>query len=384
MLTWLAILLATLYLFDRAWKMATIAHFFRQSPPPEPHDWPRLSLIQPVTASPNDLRAALVLRAQNLYPGTLEQIIVCDAEDAASQAVCREITVQFPAWQPKIVLTQNPGVALKTVKQLAGLGQATGEILCFVDDDILLRPDTLATLVRSLQPGVGATFGLACYTNWCTTWGGLMSAFVNGNVLPNYVSLTYLTEPYTITGHIYALRRTVFEEIGGLTGMAERLDDDHELARRVMRAGLRNCQTPAIYDVDNQLSSMAAFLAQMKRWFVFPREMMLPGASRRQQISTVTISLPNLFPGLLLLVALFHPPAWLPLAACLLAIYTAYIWDEWAYLKRSTPAWGWPLLLVVALVLPFQILFLFLGDSNIYWRGQKIHVKRGGEYEIIN
>jgi ceramide glucosyltransferase len=384
MLTILAILLTSIYFLDRTWKVATIAHFFRQAHPPEPELWPTLSLIQPVTTSPNDLKAVLTRRAQVLYPGKLEQIIVFDAGDGASQALCHDLMEQFPTWRPKIVLATGSAIALKTVKQLAGLEQATSEVICFVDDDILLRPETLPILVRYLQPGIGSTFGLACYTNRQNIWGGLMSAFVNANVLLNYIPITYLTDPYTITGHIYALRRTDFDAIGGLTGMAQRLDDDHELARRVIRGGLLNCQTPAIYDVDNQLSTLTAFLAQMKRWFVFPRETMLPHTSRRQRILTMADSLPNILPGIMLLVALFQPTAWLALAVCLLAFYAAYAWGTYAYLKQPTPLRSWPLLLLVGIILPFLILFLLFGDSTIQWRGQKIHVKRGGECEIIN
>ena len=384
MLISLAIAFAALYMLDRMWKMATIVHFFRHAYPPEPQVRSTLSLIQPVTDSPNDLRAVLALRAQKLYPGKVEQIIIFDAEDTRSQDICRSVMAQFVSWQPKIVLAQDVGIAMKTVKQLAGLERATGEVVCFVDDDILLRPETLPSLVRYLQAGTGATFGLACYTNWQTLWGGLMSAFVNANVLLNYIPVTYLTNPYTITGHIYAMSRTNFDAVGGLTGMAQRLDDDHELARRVMRGGLLNCQTPAIYDVDNHLSTLTAFLAQMKRWFVFPRETMLPGTSLRQQILTMAASLPNLLPGFILLVALVQPAAWLALAVCLLVFYTIYIWSTQAYLKCRTPLWAWPLLLLVAVVLPFLILVLLFSDSTIQWRGQKIHVKRGGEYEIID
>ena len=377
-------MLAALYLLDRAWKALAVAHFFRHPQPPAPESWPSLSLIQPVTAGPNDLRAVLTLRAQNPYPGWMEQIIVCDAQDTGSQALVRELMEEFPAWQPRLVLVDSAqGVALKTIKQLAGLEGAAGEIICFIDDDILLRPETLAVLVRHLQPGVGATFGLACYTNRHTLWGGFMSAFVNAYALLTYIPFTYLSEPYTITGHIYALRRVDFDAIGGLSGMERRLDDDHELARRVRHAGLRNRQTPALYDVDNELPDLPAFLGQMKRWFVFPRQMMLPGTSFRQQFLTLWTGLPNLLPGLLLLIALFQPAGWPALAVCLAAFYLVYFWCERAILKRAAPAWVWLLLLLVALVLPFQALFLLFSDNTVLWRGQRYRVRRGGEYEII-
>jgi ceramide glucosyltransferase len=379
----LAIGFTVLYIIDRIWKVAAIGHFFGQDAPPEPEKWPSLSLIQPVTKSPNDLRAVLAVRAQLRYPGALEQIVVCDAQDTGSQALCQALMAQFPAWRPKLVLAVSHGVALKTAKQLAGLHEASGEILCFIDDDILLRPDTLNILVRHLQSGVGATFGLACYTNWRSVWGGLMSAFVNANALLNYIPLTYLTEPYTITGHLYALKRVDFEVVGGLSGMSERLDDDHELARRVTRAGLRNRQTPAIYNVDNELPDLRAFLEQMKRWFIFPRELMLPGIPLRQQISTFASSLPNLLPGLVGLLALAGGPAWLALLACLVVFYGVYWWGERRFLKETMPVWGWLLLAIVALLLPFQILFLLFSDNVILWRGQRLRVRRDGGYEII-
>ncbi|MCX6081947.1 MAG: glycosyltransferase [Chloroflexi bacterium] len=400
-MSWLAIFALSftiLYVIDRAWKTAAIWHFFEQKPAPQPpQKWPALSLIQPVTVSPNNLRAVLTIRAQLHYPGNLEQIVVCDAQDTASQALCHELMEAFPSWKPKLVLaparpavyagrTAAPGVALKTVKQLAGLELSTGQIVCFIDDDIILRHNTLTILVQYLlQPGIGAVFGLACYTNSRSAWSGLMSAFVNANALLNYIPLTYLSDPYTITGHLYALKRTDFDSIGGLNGMEQRLDDDHELAQRVLQAGLRNLQTPAIYNVDNELPSLNAFLAQMKRWFVFPRELMLPRFPVRQQILTFAASAPNLLPGLVFLLAFGGGlPAWLALAACLLVFYMVYFWGERRILKEIAPARDWFLLLLVALVLPFQIVFLLFSDNAILWRGQRYRVERGGHYEIIN
>jgi ceramide glucosyltransferase len=385
MSSWLAVLAMTctiIYLFDRVWKGIAIWHFFHKSAAQEPEKWPSLSLIQPVTASPNNLKAVLSIRAQNPYPGLLEQIIVCDDQDAASQAICSEVMARFPGWQPKIVQVLSPnGIAMKSVKQIAGLKIATGEILCFIDDDILLRGDTLKILTQYLQPGIGATFGLACYTNWQTIWGSLMSAFVNANALLNYIPITYLTEPYTITGHIYALNHADFDAMGGLNGMEARLDDDHELARRVMRAGLKNRQTPAIYNVDNELT-WHAYLDQMKRWFVFPRECMLPGISHTSQLLTYGISFPNLLPGLVFVFTLFNPHATLALAACLTIFFTVFFCGERNYLKSHAPVWAWPLFLWVALLLPFHVLLLLFSNNSIRWRGQEIIVKPGGEYEI--
>ena len=105
----------------------------------------------------------------------------------------------------------------------------------------------------------GAVFGLAAYTNWSNIPSSLLSAFVNANALLSYLPLTFLAEPYTITGHLYALRREVFAAIGGLDGMEGRFDDDHELARRIQRHRLANVQTSVVYDVDNYLSTIDGY-----------------------------------------------------------------------------------------------------------------------------
>ena len=381
-----AIVLALVYILDRLWKVAAIWSFFSRSSLPEPLEWPALSLIQPVTASPNDLRTVLTSRAQAQYPLPVEHIIVLDGQDAPSQSLCRELMQLFPEWNPNLVLVDAPnGIALKTVKQIAGLQAATGEVLCFIDDDILLRSDTLKILVRYLyQEGIGSTFGLACYTNWRSVWSALMSAFVNANVLLNYIPLTYITEGFIITGHLYAFKRKDFQAINGLSGMEHRLDDDHELARRVVKAGLRNLQTPAIYDVDNELPTLRDFINQMKRWFVFPRELMLPGMRTSAQVVTFIASVPNLVPGLLLALAIFGGwVAGLAAAICLLVFYAVHFWSKERYLKSPLPSAGWLLFPLVAFILPYQIVLSLFSSSTVIWRGQRLRVKRGGEYDVV-
>lgn len=63
-----------------------------------------------------------------------------------------------------------------------------------------------------------------------------MSVFVNANALFSYIPITYLTEPFTVTGHCFALSRETFADVGGFTDLERRVDDDHEIARRVRKA----------------------------------------------------------------------------------------------------------------------------------------------------
>ena len=381
--------LAAIYTADRMLKLAAVAHFFRQPRPAPPAVWPSVTLLQPITRSQHDLRRTLATRCTLVYAAPVQHLLICDRADASSQAICRELMANHPAWPAELILVEPDSgvIASKIAKLSAALPQANSDMLCFVDDDVALRPDALTTLIPyTLQPGVGAAFGLACYTDWATPWSSMMSAFVNANALMSYIPLVYLTEPYTITGHCFALRRSVFEAIGGLRNMQHRIDDDHELARRVRRHGLRCVQTPLIYDVDNRLHSAGQYHAQLNRWFVFPRQAMLPNLTKREQAASFVGSATIFIPPLLGLLALGtrRSVAWRSLALVLGVFAAVYAQCERAFLKRSTPIRRWPLVLATVLATPLHILVTFVTGEQITWRGQRLRVRKGGAFEVVS
>jgi ceramide glucosyltransferase len=377
-----------LYALDRLLRLLALRAFFRRPAPPAPPRWPAVTLIQPVTQASHDLRAALASRARLSYPGPVQHLLVCDAADAGSQATVRELMAAHPSWESTLLTVEPDSGALasKVAKLHAALPHAAGEVLAFVDDDVSLPADALQTLVRHLGvPGVGAAFGLARYTAWETPWSSLMSLFVNAWALPSYVPLSFLTEPYTITGHCFALRRELFEAAGGLAGMAGRIDDDHELARRVRARGLRCAQTPLVYAVENRLASARAYHAQLRRWFIFPRQMMLPQLTSRERAVTAIGSLGNFLPPAAALVALItrRRAAAVSALACLGAFLGFFYYVNKNYLASGPPWRRAPLLLVTALLTPLHMLAASLGDDVVEWRGQRLRVGRGGEFEVL-
>ncbi|NCC32486.1 MAG: glycosyltransferase [Chloroflexia bacterium] len=385
----LAQVLGLLYLLDRLWKILAVVAFFRRPPPPVPVQWPSLTLLCPMTRSPNDLRSVLIARATLAYPGQQACLLICDRADTATQTICAEVMERYRTWSARIVLAepdQGKPMASKIAKLRTALPEAHGEVLCFVDDDILLRPDALRILVPYvMQPTSGAAFGLACYTRWQTLAESLMSGFVNTNALLSYVPLTYLVEPFTVTGHCFALRREVFAAIGGLEGLEGRIDDDHELARRVRRFGLRNVQTPLVYDVDNRLARLRDYHVQMRRWLVIPREAMLPHLNRRERSAMLFGSLGSLLPPLLLLLALMtrRRVPWLCLGSSLGYVAATQALLERAYLGRTMPLRQMLLLPILNWLTPLYVSLLSLGSNTIVWRGQRLRVERGGTYAVI-
>jgi len=382
--------LLILFVLDRLLKLAAILHFFHRRPPPAPDSWPPVTLFQPITCGVSALATSLRARAQLDYPAPIQHLWICDEQDHAAQEQCRALQAEFPHLSAQLLLVEAAGgraVASKIEKLLIALSHATGDVFWFLDDDVAPRSDAARMLTSYLfQPQAGCVFGLGCYTNWRTLWSSLMSAFVNANALLSYVPLTYLTEPFTITGHCFALRREIFEQVGGFDGMAGRIDDDHDLARRVRKLGLRNVQTPVIYDVDNDFASWRAYSKQIKRWFVFPRQAMLPFMSTREQMISLLGNLGQLLPGLLLLLALatWKRSAFGALLANLGLFGAVHLLNEICYEKRRTPLRGWLVLPVVAIFVPLQILWALLSNDEIEWRGQRLRISIGGEMQVMS
>ncbi|MBV9616692.1 MAG: glycosyltransferase [Ktedonobacteraceae bacterium] len=380
--------LATFFALDRLLKLLAVIHFFRRTRPSTIQNWPAVTLFQPITRGASGLPGNLRSRALLDYPANIQHLFICDRSDTYAQEECAALLKEFPSLQAKILVIETPanGIATKTEKLLFALPHATNEVFCFLDDDIALRPHAFRQMLPYLfQPAVGAVFGLACYSNWDTVWSSLMSAFVNGNALLSYVPITYLTEPFTITGHCYALQRTTFEKIGGFTHLEHRIDDDHELARRVRQANLRCVQTPMIYDVDNALPSLRAYMKQMKRWFIFPRQAMLPFMTPQEQGLSFLTSAGQLIPSLLALLTIltFRPSAFRALMATLGIFGAVQMICELCYLRRSTPFKRWPLFPLMAIIGPLQVLWTLLSKEEIEWRGQRLRIRIGGELEIV-
>lgn len=378
--------LAWWYLLDRCWRWLVIRRFFADPQPPAPKPWPSIDLIQPLTHGVFDLAKTLQQRLNLSYAGQLQHYWIVDQADSQILAVCSALQRKHPEQHITIIqVAPDWGQrASKLVKLQAALAQANSEVLWFIDDDVTLPIDGLSQgLPYVFQPQVGAIFGLACYVNWRNLPSALMSNFVNANALPSYIGLAALTEPYTITGHQFALQRHIFEQIGGFSGMQGRIDDDHELARRVQAHDLRNLQTPLIYQVDNYFVNLPAYSQQMQRWFTIPRVLMLPYLSQRDQFVTSMSSLAQPIPTILGLASIRQPKLRPWLLACLLAQLSLHGWQIRRYCQAKAPWWAWPLSMLGTLLDPLLMLWGLLGDDTIVWRGERIRLRRSASAQWL-
>jgi hypothetical protein len=119
---------------------------------------------------------------------------------------------------------------------------------------------------------------------------------------------------------------------------------------------------------------------------VFPRQALLPWLTPRERAVSFVGSMGNLLPSLIGLLALLarRRSALGALGASLGLFGAVYLWCEARYLGRRTPPHGLALLPVVALITPLQIVAALLAGDEVEWRGQRLRVHRGGEYEVLN
>jgi hypothetical protein len=188
----------------------------------------RVSIIVPVCNSPRDLEQSLAALIASSYPHS-EIIVVDDAstDDTRSVAAAHNgVRV--------LQLTKNSGPS--SARNL-GARHATGDILFFVDADVIVAPGAVTRVVQMFEqhPEIAAVFG--SYDDKPRA-EGLVSQY--RNLLHHYVHQHGEVVASTFWGACGAIRRSVFEAIGGFDERRyPRCIEDIELGYRLRRAGHR-------------------------------------------------------------------------------------------------------------------------------------------------
>jgi len=188
----------------------------------------RISIIVPVYNNLKDLRECLSALIASDCPGS--EIIVVDdgsTDDTASVAVQLGVRV--------LRLAKNSGVA---AARNHGASHARGEILFFVDADVVVAPGAVNRVMKVFEdnPDLAAVFG--SYDSRPRV-RDIVSQY--RNLLPHFVHQTGNPEASTFWAGCGAIRRSVFEEIGGFDEKRFRRPsiEDIELGYRLRRAGHR-------------------------------------------------------------------------------------------------------------------------------------------------
>ena len=179
-----------------------------------------------------------------------------------------------------------------------GFLHARGEVVVLVNDDIEpITPDWLATLVAPLaEPDVGMTGAKLLYEDGSIQHGGHVHArrgayprpalawrHAPGDTVGGLNSLHVDRETSGVTAACAALRREVFEQVGGLTEDLPFNYNDVDLAMKIQRCGYRVLwlAEPVLFHFESKsrpVEAPAVFEREFvrRRWGTFPTEPFLP------------------------------------------------------------------------------------------------------------
>lgn len=190
---------------------------------------PWMSVVVPVYNGGNDfVRCVDALRLSTGIPATSWELIIAD--DGSTDGSVRRAR----ATGDRVVPSPRPRGGPAAARN-AGAAVARGEILLFVDADVLVTPDTLREVLAAFAaaPSVAALFG--SYDDHPAA-SNFLSQYKN--LFHHYVHQTSSAEATTFWAGCGAVRRTAFWEVGGFDPRYDRpCIEDIEFGYRLTRSG---------------------------------------------------------------------------------------------------------------------------------------------------
>jgi ceramide glucosyltransferase len=222
------------------------------------------------------------------------------------------------------------------------------------------------------QEGVGLSFGIPYYVNYSNLWSSLVSSFVNAQSLLTYIPYLYFSQPLTINGMFFVIKKKVLQHIGGFDGLETQLCDDVAIAERVRRYGLELKQTSVRHAISTTVVSGQVFHQLLLRWLIFPKVSLLPNFLLQHVfVFMITVFFPVFLPVLMILATIFRPEIWLLTSAYWVLLLCIFWRLNRKFLYQAGRLLG---MIGVQLIVPWYVLLALLHKNQITWRGKRIEV----------
>ncbi len=214
-------------------------------------DPPEVSVVVPTRDRPESLRRSLDAILDSSYPSDRFEVVVAD--NAPTDSRTRDLVEQAYEGRVAYVLAPRPGSASA---RNDGAARASGELVAFTDDDVVVDRNWLVELVT----GFRVASGVACVTGLVVpseieTWGQALFEEYGGFTKGLRPRVRDMGEhrpddplfPFNAAGHVgsgnnVAFRRSTLLELGGYdpdlgNGTPARAAEDWELFLRILRRG---------------------------------------------------------------------------------------------------------------------------------------------------
>jgi hypothetical protein len=193
--------------------------------PPEPTEWPGVSVVIPAFRERQVIAAKVENSLQNRYPGQVEAIVV--AEDPETAEAARQT--------PALVVGEGERHGKAEALNI-GVRTARMPIVILTDANAMIEPGGFEKLVRWLDnPAIGAAVG----EKWINATGGESCYWTFESWLKRRENRTGTT--IGVSGELIALRRDEYVELPGDLAV-----DDLWLALDVVESGRRIVYEPGV------------------------------------------------------------------------------------------------------------------------------------------
>lgn len=221
---------------------------------------PRVSLVVPYFDAPQDLSRLLAAVAVQTYPHHLLDVVIADDGSPSPPAVDPLIGAGIPV---TVVRQEDLGFRAAAARNL-GVAASAGEVLCFLDQDVVPEPGYVERLTRlcALLPDA-LVVGHRRHADLAGWGDDAITAWLSGSgPAPEAVGdPAWLTDAYRRTGNllraddagfrfvisaVMACSRALFDELGGFDEtFTEYGGEDWEFAYRAANAGAVLAHEPA-------------------------------------------------------------------------------------------------------------------------------------------
>lgn len=213
-------------------------------PGPPPGPLPRLSICIPARNEAANIGAAVRAALGSAWPdpAALEVVVVDDRSTDGTGDLARAAGAGDPRLRVVSGEPPPPGWAGKVWACARAAGEATGELLLFVDADVVLHPDAARALAGCMERerlallSVFGTWELESF--WERAVIPAVGWFIRGAVDLDRVNDPGRPEAFA-NGQAILVRREPYEALGGHGAIRDQVLDDVRLAAAFKRRGLR-------------------------------------------------------------------------------------------------------------------------------------------------
>ncbi len=201
--------------------------------------WPAISVLRPLCGAEPRLYESLRSFFEQDYPDFHLVFGVRDRSDPA-MAVVERLRLEFPHRDVTMIVDARVhGANLKVSNLINMIGASRHSLLVIADSDVFAQKDTLRRMaVMMSKSQVGAVTSLYTGVDTGSFASRLGAMFINDWFLPSALVDVSLNGVDGCYGPLTAIRRSVLEDIGGFTSLANFLAEDNRMGRLVRAKGL--------------------------------------------------------------------------------------------------------------------------------------------------